>query len=140
MPSTEAPIELHVVPSSVEPSSIAPSPVVPSFLEDIPQVSMGTACDSKPPVTRVYTRTRRIAKPPYDEPSPIVEPSSSVPPSPLDEPSFFVVPSIPDETVSDAGSARYALHVWQSIRHPDRLGFAGTVLFEPTSNRDAIHY
>ena len=35
-PSSEALVELHVVPSPEVPSSAAPSPAVPSFLEDMP--------------------------------------------------------------------------------------------------------
>ena len=57
---------------------MAHSPVVPSFSKDIPQVPVGTAYDSKLPVTRVYTCTRRVAKPSSDAPSPLDEPSSSV--------------------------------------------------------------
>ena len=117
VPSAEAPIELHVVPSSVEPSSIAPSPVVSSFLEDIPQVPMGTAYDSKPPVTCGYTRTQWAARPSSDAPSPLDEPPSSVEPS-LDEPSSSAATS-DDETASDACSPRYALRDRQSIRPPD---------------------
>jgi len=88
VPSSVVPIELPVVPSPspVEPSSTALSTVVPSFSEDIPQVPMGTAYDSKLPVTRVYTRTRRAMRSSFDAPSPSDAPSSSVAPS-LDEPS-----------------------------------------------------
>ena len=88
VPSSVVPIELPVVPSPspVEPSSTALSTVVPSFSEDIPQVPMGTTYDSKPPVTRVYTRTRRAMRSSFDAPSPSDAPSSSVAPS-LDEPS-----------------------------------------------------
>ena len=75
-----------MAPSTVVPSSMAPSPMVPSFSEDIPQVPMGTAYDSKLPVTRVYTRTRRAMRSSFDAPSPSDAPSSSVAPS-LDEPS-----------------------------------------------------
>ena len=71
----------HLVPSSEEPSSTAPSPVVPSFSDDIPQVPMGTTYDSKPPVTRVYTRTRRAVISSSDVPSSLDEPSSSAAPS-----------------------------------------------------------
>jgi len=140
VPSSEFSVESPVVPSPVEPSSMAPSPVVPSFSEDIPPVPVGTAYDSKPPVTRVYTRTRRVAKPSSDAPSPSDEPSTSVAPSPLDDSSSSDVSSLPDETTSAVGSTRYALRDRQSIRPPDRLGFAGTVLSEPTSYRDAIHH
>jgi hypothetical protein len=121
MPSSEAPVELRVVPSPVEPSSMAPSPVVPSFLEAIPQASMGNAYDSKPPVTRVYTRTRWVVEPSSDALSPPDEPSSSNAPSP-----FY-------DTTSDACS----LH---PIRPPNMLHFAGTVLSEPTSYHDAIQH
>jgi hypothetical protein len=65
---------------------------------------------------------------------------SHVAPSPPDEPSSSDAPSPLDETASDACSPRYALRDRQSIRHPDRLGFAGTILSEPTSYRDAIHH
>ena len=70
---------------------------------------MGTAYDSKPPVTRVYTRTRRVAKPFSDASSPSDEPSTSVAPSPLDDSSFSDVSSLLDETSSAVGSTRYAL-------------------------------
>jgi len=140
LPSSEVSVESPVVPSPVEPSSMAPSSVVPSFSEDIPPVPVGTAYDSKPPVTRVYTRTRRVAKPSSDASSPSDEPSTSVAPSPLDDSSSSDVSSLPDETASAVGSTRYALRDRQSIRPPDRLGFAGTVLSEPTSYRDAIHH
>jgi len=103
VPSSEAPVESPVVPSPVELSSMAPSLVVPSFSEDIPQVPMDRAYDSKLPVTRVYTRTRRVAKPLCDAPSPLDEPSSSVAPFPLDDPSSDV-PSLHDATTFDAGS------------------------------------
>ena len=119
VPSSVVPIELPVVPSPspVEPSSTALSTVVPSFSEDIPQVPMGTAYDSKPPVTCGYTRTQRATRPSTDAPSPLDEPSSSVEPS-LDEPSSSAAPS-DDETASDACSPRYALCDRQSIRPPD---------------------
>jgi len=91
-------------------------------------------------LTRVYTRTRRVAKLSSDEPSPSDEPSTSVAPSPLDDSSSSDVSSLPDETASAVGSTRYALRDRQSIRPPDRLGFVGTVLSEPTSYRDAIHH
>ena len=109
MPSSEVSVESPVVPSPVEPSSMAPSSVVPSFSEDIPPVPVGTAYDSKPPVTRVYTRTRRVAKPSSDAPSPSDEPSTSVAPSPLDDSSSSDVSSLSDETASAVGSTRYAL-------------------------------
>jgi len=119
----------HLVPSSEEPSSTAPSPVVPSFSDDIPQVPMGTTYDSKPPVTRVYTRTRRAVI------------SSSDVPSSLDEPSSSAAPSDAETAPSDVETApRYVLRDRQSLRPPDRLGFAGTVLSEPTSYRDAIQH
>ena len=86
VPSSEAPVESPAVPSPMEPSSMVLSPVVPCFSEDIPQVPMGTAYDSKLPVTRVYTRTRRAMRSSFDAPSPSDAPSSSVAPS-LDEPS-----------------------------------------------------
>ena len=90
---------------------------------------MGTTYDSKPPVTRVYTRTRRA-----------VRSSSDVPSSP-DEPSSSATPSDAETTPSDAETApRYVLRDRQSLRPPDRLGFAGTVLSEPTSYRDAIQH
>jgi len=109
VPSSEVSIESPVVPSPVEPSSMVPSSVVPSFSEDIPPVHVGTAYDSKPPVTRVYTRTLRVAKPSSDAPSPSDEPSTSVAPSPLDDSSSSDVSSLPDETSSAVGSTRYAL-------------------------------
>ena len=118
VPSSEAPVESPAVPSPMEPSSMALSPVVPCFSEDIPQVPMGTAYDSKPPVTCGYTRTQWAARPSSDAPSPLDEPSSSVEPSPLDEPSSSAAPS-DDETASDACSPRYALCDRQSIRPPD---------------------
>ena len=80
VPSSEAPVELLVVPSPEEPSSAAPSPVVSSFSDDIPWVPRGTTYDSKPPVTRVYTRTRRAVRSSSDVPS-LDEPSSSAAPS-----------------------------------------------------------
>jgi len=86
------------------------------------------------------TSTRQVAKPSSDAPSPSDEPSSSVAPSPLDDSSSSDVSSLPDETTSAVGSPRYALRDRKSIRPPDRLGFAGTVLSEPTSYRDAIHH
>jgi len=88
----------------------------------------------------VFTRTRRVAKPSSDASSPSDEPSTSVAPSPLDDSSSSDVSSLHDETASAVGSTRYALRDRQSIRPPDRLGFAGTVLSEPTSYRDAIHH
>jgi hypothetical protein len=90
VPSSEAPVELPVVPSLVAPSSMAPSPVVPSFLEAIPQVPMGNAYDSKPPATRVYTCAQWVAEPSCDAPSPLDEPSSYNAPSPLDKPTSDV--------------------------------------------------
>ena len=104
VPSSEALVELPIVPSPVEPSSMAPLPVVPYFLEDIPQIPIGTTYESKLPVTRGYTRTWWVAKPPSVAPSPLDEPSSSVAPSPLGVPSSFDVPSLLDETISDVGS------------------------------------
>ena len=90
---------------------------------------MGTTYDSKPPVTRVYTRTRRAVI------------SSSDVPSSLDEPSSSAAPSDAETAPSDVETApRYVLRDRQSLRPPDRLGFAGTVLSEPTSYRDAIQH
>jgi len=79
-------------------------------------------------------------KPSSDAPSPSDEPSTSVAPSPLDDSSSSDVSSLPYVIASVVGSPRYALRDRQSIRPPDRLGFAGTVLSEPTSYRDAIHH
>ena len=90
---------------------------------------MGTTYDSKPPVTRVYTRTRRAVR------------SSSDVPSSLNEPSSSAAPSDAETAPSDVETApRYVLRDRQSLRPLDRLGFAGTVLSEPTSYRDAIQH
>ena len=90
--------------------------------------------------THVLTRTRRVAKPSSDAPSPSDEPSTSVAPSHLDDSSSSDVSSLPDETTFAVGSTRYALRDRQSIRPSDRLGFASAVLSEATSYRDAIHH
>ena len=93
-----------------------------------------------PRALMMNTSTRQVAKPSSDAPSPSDEPSSSIAPSPLDDSSSSDVSSLPDEIASVVGSPRYALRDRQSIRPPDRLGFAGTVLSELTSYRDAIHH
>ena len=89
---------------------------------------MGTTYDSKPPVTRVYTRTRRAVISSSDVPS-------------LDEPSSSAAPSNAEMAPSDAETApRYVLRDQQSLWPSDQLGFAGTILSEPTSYRDAIQH
>ena len=62
-------------------------------------------------------------------------------PSSLDEPSSSAAPSDAETAPSDVETApRYVLRDRQSLRPPDRLCFAGTVLSEPISYRDAFQH
>ena len=126
----------HIPPSRFVPPPAPPSEpssVVPSVESPSGSSSLAPDYTTKPPVTKVYTRRSVLgsSKPSLDSPSPgPSEPSS-------DEPSTSA--ALPEQLVRRGhGSCqpiyRYGFGsvTWQ--------GFAGTVLSEPTSYRDAIHH